>query len=169
MTASDPAPVNPAFVQLGYTTNDMARAQAFLRDTGGVRAFLAWPGADIAMTLWGRPATARADLAFAWRGDTMIEIIRPLDGAIDIYEAGVGGPDFVLKLHHVGIGVPGGEDAFDRILADLAAAGHPTAGLTRAHMGSYALVDTRATAGHYTEYLWNKPEGLAYFGTVPRS
>ena len=28
------AAVNPGFVQLGYTTNDMARAQAFLRDTG---------------------------------------------------------------------------------------------------------------------------------------
>src|SRR5581483_11552644 len=108
--------INPAFVQLGYVTNDLDRARAFFAATMGVPDFHIWNGAEVHMELYGKPATAMLNLGFAWRAGTMIELIMPVSGSTDVYMPGIEGPAFGLKLHHIGQGVDGSEADFDKLL-----------------------------------------------------
>ncbi|MDB5396729.1 MAG: hypothetical protein JWM91_4235 [Rhodospirillales bacterium] len=163
------APINPAFVQLGYVTNDLEQACATFKEMKAVPDFFIWNNVPVHMELYGRPATAELNLGFAWASDTMIELIMPVSGAADVYMPGIEGPDFGLKLHHIGYGVDGSEADFDAKLQMEVARGHPLVNVSRAAMGSYSLLDGRKTFGHYIEYLWNNAEGLDFFAKIPRS
>ncbi len=162
------APINPAFVQLGYVTNDLDRARAVFAETYAVPDFFIWNNVPVHMELFGKPATAELSLGFAWLADTMIELIMPVSGSIEVYMPGIEGPDFGLKLHHIGMGIAGTEADFDaRLQADVAR-GYPLVNISRAAMGSYTLLDARKTYGHYVEYLWNNAQGLDFFAKIPR-
>jgi len=160
--------INPEFVQLGYVTNDLKKAMAFFRDSLAVPDFYVWNDAHVHMELFGKPATAVLTLGFAWRADTMIELIVPVSGSVDHYMPGIEGPDFALKLHHIGAGVKT-EAEFDAKLAAAVASGHPLVNVSRAAMGSYCLHDARRGSGLYLEYLWNNQQGLDFFAGIPRS
>src|SRR5579859_7915603 len=138
-------PINPAFVQLGYVTNDLDRAQAWFRETAGVADFLIWSKAPVHMQLYGKPATAEINLGFAWKAGTMIELIMPVSGAVDVYMPGIEGPEFGLKLHHIGYGVDGTEADFDARFQAEIESGHPLVNVSRAALGSYCLLDARKT------------------------
>lgn len=161
-------PINPAFVQLGYVTNDLDRARTAFKETMGVADFFIWNNVPVHMELYGEPATAEINLAFAWRANTMIEVIMPLSGAVDFYLPGIEGPAFGLKLHHIGLGVDGIEADFDARLQAEVGSGHPLVNIARSALGSYCLLDGRKTYGHYIEYLWNNAEGLEFFAKIPR-
>ena len=161
-------PINPAFTQLGYVTNDLEQAADLFVKRGAVPGFHIWNGADVHMELYGKPATAVLNLGFAWSGDTMIELIMPVSGATDHYRPGIEGPGFGLVLHHIGYGVDGTEADFDAKLAADVARGYPLVNISRASMGSYCLVDARKTYGHMIEYLWNNQGGLDFFAKIPR-
>jgi hypothetical protein len=161
-------PINPAFVQLGYVTNDLDRARAAFAETMGVHDFFVWNNAPVHMQLYGEPASSVLNLGFAWSADTMIELIMPVSGAVDVYLPGIEGPDFALKLHHIGQGVDGTEADFDARLNAEVARGHPLVNVSRASMGSYTLLDSRKTSGLYMEYLWNNADGLKFFAEIPR-
>jgi catechol 2,3-dioxygenase-like lactoylglutathione lyase family enzyme len=162
------ATFDPAFTQLGYVTTDIDAAIAYFTRTAGVSAWLRWPGVVVEKEVNGAMARSVLDLAMAWRGSTMLELIRPVSGAIGIYTLR-GAEDAPVNLHHIGHGVPGDESAFERQLEAMAAAGHPVALATRNENGNYALVDTRSTTGLYTEYLWGRAKGNALFETIPRN
>jgi hypothetical protein len=161
--------INPEFVQLGYVTNDLKKAMAFFRDSMAVPDFHVWNDAPVHMELYGKPATATLNLGFAWRADTMIELIMPVSGAVDVYMPGIEGPDYALKLHHIGQGVAGTEADFDAKLNAAVKAGHSLVNISRASMGSYTLLDARKSSGLYFEYLWNNEGGLDFFAKIPRS
>ena len=160
--------IDPAFVQLGYVTNDLDKARAYFAATMSVPDFHIWNGADVHMELYGKPAHAVLDLGFAWRAGTMIELIKPVSGAIDVYMPGIEGPEFGLKLHHIGQGVAGTEAEFDKFLEAGIARGWPLVNINRATMGSYTLLDSRKeNQGLYFEYLWNNEGGLDFFSKIP--
>jgi hypothetical protein len=161
--------INPAFVQLGYVTNDLKRACQAFKEMRAVPDFFIWNNVPVHMELYGKPATAEMNLGFAWVGDTMIELIMPVSGSIEVYMPGIEGPDFGLKLHHIGYGVAGDQDRFDAKLKLQMELGHPLVNISRAAMGSYSLLDARKTFGHYIEYLWNNADGLEFFAKIPRS
>ncbi len=162
-------PINPAFVQLGYVTNDLERACAVFAETKGVPDFHIWNDAHVHMELYGKPATATLNLGFAWLADTMIELIMPVSGSTEVYMPGIEGPEFGLKLHHIGMGIDGTEADFDARLEAEIARGYPLVNISRASMGSYTLLDARKTFGHYIEYLWNNEGGLDFFAKIPRA
>ncbi len=159
---------DPAFVQLGYVTADIDAAIDHFTRSAGVSQWLRWSDVAVEKEIDGAVARSVLDLAFAWRGSTMLELIRPVSGAVDIYSLR-GAEDAPVTLHHIGHGVPGAEAEFEARLEAMAAAGHPVALVTRGEMGNYALLDTRATTGLYTEYLWGGPRGDALFDSVPRN
>ncbi len=161
-------PINPAFIQLGYVTNDLDRARAAFKETMGVHDFFIWENAPVHVQLYGKPASSVLNLGFAWAADTMIELIMPVSGATDVYMPGIEGPGFGLKLHHIGMGVDGTEADFDAKLNGEVARGHELVNVSRASMGSYTLLDGRKTFGHYLEYLWNNAQGLEFFAKIPR-
>lgn len=160
--------INPEFVQLGYVTNDLKKAMGFFRDMMGVPDFRLWNDAHVHMELYGKPATATLNLGFAWRGGTMIELIMPVSGSVDVYMPGIEGPDFAIKLHHIGQGVAGTEADFDAKLQAGIAAGHSLVNVSRGAMGNYTLLDARKSSGLYFEYLWNNEGGLEFFSKIPR-
>jgi len=166
---SDTTPISPAFVQLGYVTNDFDRASAVFKESMGVPELFIWKDVHVHMELYGAPATAVIDLGYAWRSGTMVELILPRSGAIDFYMPGIEGPEFGLKLHHVGFGVDGTPADFDERWQSEVANGRPLVNLCRAAMGSYCLVDGRKDCGHYVEYLWNNAQGLDFFAKIPRT
>jgi hypothetical protein len=161
-------PINPAFVQLGYVTNDIDRARTKFAETMGVHDFFIWSNAPVHMQLYGKPASSVLNLGFAWSGDTMIELIMPVSGTTDVYMPGIDGPDVALKLHHIGQGVDGTEADFQAKLNAEVARGHSLVNVSRASMGSYTLLDSRKTFGLYMEYLWNNADGLKFFAEIPR-
>lgn len=161
-------PINPAFVQLGYVTNDLDKARDFFARTMGVPDFHVWNDAHVHMELYGKPATATLNLGFAWRAGTMIELIMPVSGSVDVYMPGIEGPEFGLKLHHIGQGVDGAEADFDKLLDAGVARGWGLVNVSRASMGSYTLLDARNEHGLYFEYLWNNEGGLDFFAKIPR-
>lgn len=162
------AAFDPAFIQLGYVTADIDAAIAYFTRTAGVSEWLRWPGVVVEKEVDGAMTRSVLDLAMAWRGSTMLELIRPVSGAIGIYSLR-GAGDAPVNLHHIGHGVPGDEAAFERQLEAMAAAGHPVALVTRNDNGNYALVDTRSTTGLYTEYLWGRAKGIALFESIPHN
>lgn len=161
--------INPAFMQLGYVTNDLDKARDFFARTMDVPDFRIWNDAHVHMELYGKPATATLNLGFAWRADTMVELIMPVSGSVDVYMPGIEGPDFALKLHHIGLGVDGTEADFDAKLRAGVASGFELVNVSRASMGSYTLLDARTATGLYLEYLWNNEGGLDFFAKIPRS
>jgi|GEM_PF-1558240 len=162
------ASFDPAFIQLGYVTADIDSAIAYFTRTAGISEWLRWPDVAVEKVVDGTVTRSKLDLAMAWRGSTMLELIRPVSGAIGIYNLRVTG-NSPVNLHHIGHGVPGDEAAFERNLETMAAAGHPVALVTRNEFGNYALVDSRATTGLYTEYLWGRTKGNALFESIPRN
>lgn len=159
---------DPAFVQLGYVTADIDAAIDHFTRSAGVSQWLRWSDVAVEKEVDGAVARSVLDLAFAWRGSTMLELIRPVSGAIGIYSLR-GAEDAPVTLHHIGHGVPGPASEFEARLEEMAAAGHPRALVTRGEMGNYALLDTRTTTGLYTEYLWGGPQGDALFDSIPRN
>ncbi|HLG88549.1 MAG TPA: VOC family protein [Alphaproteobacteria bacterium] len=159
--------INPAFVQLGYVTNDLDQARAFFAATMGVPEFHIWKGAEVHQELYGKPATCVLNLGFAWRAGTMIELIMPVSGSTDVYMPGIEGPAFGLKLHHIGQGVDGTEADFDKLLQAGVKRGWELVNISRASMGSYTLLDSRNEHGVYFEYLWNNAGGLDFFSKIP--
>jgi len=162
------AAFDPAFIQLGYVTADIDAAIAYFTRTAGISEWLRWNDVAVEKMVDGAVARSKLDLAMAWRGSTMLELIRPVSGAIGIYNLR-GAGDSPVNLHHIGHGVPGDEADFERQLQTMEAAGQPVALVTRNDNGNYALVDTRNTTGLYTEYLWGRDKGNALFASIPRN
>lgn len=159
---------DPAFVQLGYVTADIDAAIAYFTRTAGVSEWLRWPDVAVEKVVDGQVVRSKLDLAMAWRGSTMLELIRPVSGAIGIYTLR-GDADSPVNLHHIGHGIAGDEADFERQLETMAAAGQPVALVTRNENGNYALVDTRNTTGLYTEFLWGRAKGIALFESIPQN
>jgi hypothetical protein len=91
-----------------------------------------------------------------------------VSGAAEDYMPGIEGPEFGLKLHHIGQGVDGAEADFDKLLDAGVARGWGLVNVSRASMGSYTLLDARNEHGLYFEYLWYNEGGLDFFAKIPR-
>jgi len=80
--------------QIAYVTNDLERAAGVFHEQYGTREFL----------IMRDLPDAYADLALAYSGDTMIELLQPLAQSGDFYSDYIAGCDgFVIKHHHFGM------------------------------------------------------------------
>lgn len=146
--------------QIAYVTNDLDRAVALLRDDYGAGEFLVMRQLPGALT----------DIALAWCGETMIELLYPLAAGGDLYSDHIAGADgFALRHHHMGMLVER-RDEMDSIRARHLQLGHdiPLEG-ENAGAIQYLYADCRATLGHYLEYIRLEEEGRALFAAVPGS
>jgi hypothetical protein len=145
------------FFQFGYVTTDLDTAMALYRDRFDVPEFYILPAAIPTRT------------AFAWVGDTMVELIQPGDDKYrPIYIEAL--PKSGIALHHLGYRVHD-EHRWLEILAGLAAYEIPTTRLQiPPELGMEVLyADARAQLGHYVEYIWNKAGMPDFFRNVPRA
>lgn len=146
--------------QIAYVTNDLDRAVHLLRNDYGAGEFLVLRQLPGALT----------DIALAWCGETMIELLYPLAASGDFYSDHIAGASgFVLRHHHMGMLVERREE-MDDIRARHAKLGHaiPLEGENPGAI-QYLYADCRPTLGHYLEYIRLEEEGRALFAAVPGS
>jgi hypothetical protein len=111
----------------------------------------------------------RIDMALAWLGNEMVELIQPTGNGTSFYEIMLGPDSLGIRLHHFGHLVPDRAE-WDRLREQVSRDGYPIA-LEGSVAGflSYLYVDARAQTGHFLEYILCEPAGKAFFDAVPRS
>ena len=147
--------------QVAYVANDAEAAMRLFGDRFGVRDWL---------VRGDRPPTSLQEvIALAWVGELMLEIIQPRASLPSLYTGWVAPGSDEIRLHHLAFIADGPED-YARCIADLEAKGYPKVyGGDFGGRLDFAYLDTRAALGHYYELFDLKPEGRAFFDTVPRN
>jgi hypothetical protein len=150
------------FFQVAYVTRDLDRAMQCFQQQYGVRSFYIQRGNRI-------DEHTTTDLALAWLGDTMVELIQPFGNGNSFYEIMLGPEPLGTRLHHFGHLVPDRAE-WDRLTQQIGRDGSsvPLVGSVEGFL-SYLYVDERARTGHYLEYILCEPAGQAFFDSVPRS
>lgn len=148
---SDAIPITPRFFQLAYVTRDLTRARADIGRSMGLVDFAAGSAAAAIDLRIPRGEKASLEVAIAWSEAWQVELIRPVSGAIGIYEAGLPEGEGVA-FHHIGAHVAGTREDWERFRATVADQTVVLEG-GRTQM-RFIYVDQRATLGHYVEYVW---------------
>ena len=148
--------------QTAYVTRDIDRAAAVFQRQFGISSFQFVPGNQV-------DEHTRIDLALAWLGEEMVELIQPIGNGGSFYEIMLGPDPLGTRLHHFGHLVPNRME-WDRLRAQVSRDGYPIAleGSVDGFL-SYLYVDARAHTGHFLEYILCEPAGKAFFDAVPRS
>lgn len=153
-------------VQTAYVTSDLDRGCAALGEHYGIREFLR-PDLTIGRTDYGEEMRMR--LAHAWWGDTWIELIEPVDGAIGLYQNWTPAAS-PLRLHHLGIFVQTPDDYKEALGINRAAGRSPVFSMRRPNGTQVCYFDTVKDLGHYTEYLYFPEEAMSQIlARMPRN
>jgi hypothetical protein len=152
------------FVQLGYVTDDIDAAAAYLESAMGtgrcVKSYASSLGGGRPPASAGGPRTPFVvvdgapadewliDVALVNAGPTNLEIIRPVGGAVDLYRDAVR-PGAPATLHHVGFVV----DDFDEASAMVAASGGSWKQFGDSGEIRFGYLDLRAELGHFVEVM----------------
>ena len=148
--------------QTAYVTRDLERTAAAFQRQFGIRAFQFQRGNRI-------DEHTSIDIALAWLGDVMVELIQPIGNGGSFYEVMLGPEPLGTRLHHLGHLVPDRTE-WDRVREQVSRDGYqtPLQGSVEGFL-SYLYVDMRAHTGHFLEYILCEPAGRAFFDAVPRS
>lgn len=151
--------------QLGYVTTDLERAVAQLTDRHGLEHVVRVPSAGAQFFKAGQPAPFEAKFAMGARGGLVVELIEPVAGEVGFYrDALPADGSFAVRLHHLAMFIPTGEQEWERLGGVLADAGLQVdytfliPGRVRA-----GYVDTRAELGHFIEVCQIEQEDLDRF------
>jgi catechol 2,3-dioxygenase-like lactoylglutathione lyase family enzyme len=144
--------------QMGYVTNDMAKAEEFFRKRFGVREFRPTEG-DLAD---GGHISVRS----VWIGTVMYEIICATGPGSEIYSEPVPEGDFAIRLHHFGFLVP--DDAAWDMLEETVECGGWTV-RQRSETPGYvrAMFVEAPELGAYLEFVFPAPALLERFRATP--
>ena len=147
--------------QVAYVTADLDAAVEAARARFGIRKMLRVRG------IAHSPVT-RINLALAWVGPWMIELIEPHGDGSSVYEALAVADGAPMRLHHFGHLLEC-DEAWSAMHARIAASGQPI--FVERDKGGirFLFVDTRPTLGCFTEHMICTPEGRAMLEGVPRN
>jgi hypothetical protein len=138
--------------QHAYVVDDLAAAEAAMREQLGCGDFVDLPPTDLDYELRGETVSCALAIGFARSGDVQVELIQPVRGAgLHVEFLAARGPG----VHHLGCMV----DDLDAAVAHAGRCGFPE--LMGGTFGNlrFAYVDTFAAAGVYTE-LVDDPDGM---------
>jgi hypothetical protein len=151
-----PIPLLREVFQLGYVATNIDAAVGIFKQRYGVHHFLR-SGIKTIPLIGGESMTL--SLAFAWLGPTMIEIIEPVGGSVNIYRRHLpesGAP----RLHHIGVRLHS-DAQWQAMREAISVSGLSTLLEVQVPTTRALYIDTYAELGHYTEYL--------YYSDVPNS
>ena len=157
--------------QNSYITRDMDAALAHAETELGLTGFnVSAPEVDILS--YGKVERLAIRAATLNIGRHQFEIIEPVSGPTHIYTDTVDLSAHILNWHHVAIGVPGPYSEWEKLLAEVRAAGDEFAFLGPADPGDnpvlcFCYVDTRKRCGHFTEFLWWHESMVGVIPTIP--
>jgi hypothetical protein len=132
--------------QIAYVTRDVDRAVQSFRAMYGIEKWIEFEGGMDVVTAEGR-GVATVKAALGWAGATQYELIQPLSGMVSIYADALR-DDVGLRHHHISMRVN-----------DLAAVRREVVRqninvvLDGEASATFFYADTRATFGHYLEYV----------------
>jgi hypothetical protein len=143
-------------VQFAYVCPDMDAAQRAFADKLGIERFA--PLGEMSL------GDERALFGIAYSGKLFFELIQPLtdEGIYEPYLRDRG--DQVAVFHHVGIRV----DDYDRVMADIKAAGYDFIYSDDRGTYRFGYADTTADLGHMVEVIWTGPEVDAFWDQIKR-
>jgi hypothetical protein len=137
-----------AAYQIAYVTRDLSLAADRLELQYGVKDFLTM---RLQLELRVPAARASVNVGIAWVDDLQIEVIEPVDGAIEIYAAALPDTTQLMAPHHMAMRVAG-LSQWEDLLAQLPE--HKVALVGGRDEMRFVYVDERNTLGHYLEYVW---------------
>jgi hypothetical protein len=146
--------------QISYVTNDLDRARAIFSQRYGIRDYLHFP-ADT-------PAGGHLDLALAWAGGVMYELVQARGPGTAFYTDRLPADEFAIRHHHLGyfVQTKSGWDA----LMDEIERGRWTVAFRNDLPGFLSACYIEAPEmGHYLEYMYCEADGVALFESVPSS
>lgn len=164
----------PPIAQLAHVTTSLERAMEDLGRSFGIREWMQMRDSIVSI---GPGRRAHIDVALAYKGDLMLEIIQPLGGDDAVYREPLAGEGpvfdgYAIRQHHVAR-IFESDAQFDAEMDRLRAAGVtfaidpvPEELSGRARM-NYA--DLRAELGYYVENLLFSDAGSEWLKTIPRS
>jgi len=144
--------------QVAYATNDIDRARDIFSNQFGIKEFRRLEGP--------LAAGGHIRVELAWVGGTMYELMTAFGPGSDIYVGRLPPDSFAIKHHHLGFLIHD-EAQWDALESDAARIGRTllaknnNAGFLRS-----CFVDV-PELGHYLEYLFPDPAGIAFFENVP--
>ena len=144
--------------QVAYATNDIERARDIFGERYGISAFRRLEGQ--------LPAGGHIHVELAWVGSTMYELLTANGPGSQLYTGRLPTDEFAIRHHHLGFLIRNG-DEWNALLTEIARKGWnmPSRSSNPGFMQS-CFVET-PELGHYCEYLFPEPAGLAFFESVP--
>jgi len=154
-------PIFAGFNQIAYVTTDLDRTcDIFARDYGIPKFFRKRVALDA--TFLGTKGVMDVEIGLANVDNVQIELIMPISGLVQIYsDALPKDGSFALRLHHVGVIVPGGQEDWKRCRSEIDRRGGKVAfeGGVENDI-QFAYVDERHYLGVYVEHVWFAPGGM---------
>jgi hypothetical protein len=147
--------------QNAYVTRDIDKWVSIFEKRARVDRVLRYEG-TMPVTTPDGPATQTNKLAFIWVGDLQYELIQPVGGAVDLYEAGLPDGDG-LAFHHVCMRVADWEEFRPRVRRQ------PFPVVLEGERDGlrFLYLDAREFLGHYLEYTWMTDERWTQMGGPP--
>ncbi len=144
--------------QMAYATNDIERARTLFQQRYGIREF---------RRLEGPLRTGgHIHVELAWVGTVMYELLTAEGPGSELYVGRLPGDEFVIRHHHLGFMISN-EAQWEALMTEIARNGWsmPSKSDNPGFMQS-CFVDV-PELGHYFEYIFPEPAGLAFFEGVP--
>ncbi|MBV9996742.1 MAG: VOC family protein [Caulobacteraceae bacterium] len=155
-------PMFGGFMQRAYVTRDIDKAMRRFSDVYGVTRFFERRGA-------ATPASPIRNMALAWTGRVMLELIEPNPDLPTFYDCALPAPGETTRFHHLAF-LTADETAYARVREQLKALGLPIVADARSPVGlSFMYADARRYLGHHLEYFHLAPEGRAFFDSIPQN
>jgi hypothetical protein len=151
--------------QTAYITNDMDEAVRVFADRFGVPDFLRSGPRELAPS---DIAPMRVEIALAFVGESMIEIIQPLGLNDSLYRQVLPESGFALVFHHIAHRLHSDAE-WDAMLRSAEARGHPIAMQGEASNTRFLYIDTRASLGHFIEYLYYMDPANSSLPRIPQN
>ncbi|MET0587461.1 MAG: hypothetical protein ABWZ75_02975 [Novosphingobium sp.] len=144
--------------QMGYVTNDMAKAEDYFRKHFAVKEFRPTEGES--------SDGGKISVRSAWIGNVMYEIICASGPGMEIYSELLQGDGFAIRLHHFGYLIP--DDAGWEMLEETVACGGWTV-RQRSDTPGYvrAMYVEAPQLGNYLEFVLPAPALLERFRATP--
>lgn len=153
------------FFQIGYATNDLDKALSLYKDKYDMGSFAEIRGIPVQ----GPNNTDMvANFALAYKGDTMIELIQPVEGDTSMFDHVLPDNEFAIRHHHFAYCL----DSMEQL--DEAEANMRSQGIEVPIRGNgmdqvfFFYADTRPWLGHYSEYLTLTDKGREAYAQLPR-
>ncbi len=144
--------------QIAYATNDIERARTIFQERYGIKRFQRLEGP--------LHAGGHIHVELAWVGNTMYELLTASGPGSELYTVRLPADDFAIRHHHLGFLISS-EDQWEALLANVER--NRWSLLSKSNNPGFmqsCFVDV-PELGHYLEYLYPEPAGLAFFENVP--